>query len=197
MRSFYDDYIIERRSFDSFDVADNVFDNRDAINQIKTITDFNAVDRSAVSYPIADDGNGNDNSRAAHQWFTSNRTQNGRFRFMLPPTTAAEHTLPAMTINGIRAGDVERTVFKPRYRQDENRLELIVGSDYTALLVDNFDDKYGNSYFKISINGTSIFNGKTLKLPKKYLKGKKIGDSVSVNYSGINEKGQPRFFINY
>lgn len=84
-----------------------------SFNEFMRLTDFNALtdimDNKKkgmfypISYPIASDGRGSNNSNASHQWFIANRSmgENGSttewsVKYTLPVATSKNPTLPAL-----------------------------------------------------------------------------------------------------
>jgi len=80
-----DTYAIEKKSYDELVADESVFDKK-ALDGVKLICDYNYLgeNRNLVSYPIADDGNSKKTSVGSLQWFTDNRTTNGKFKQVLP-----------------------------------------------------------------------------------------------------------------
>lgn len=97
------DYIIDRKTYNNYEISDALFTGdknsvvSKAFGDLKLITCYSYVSGYKISYPIADDGENKANSKAAHQWFSSNRK--GRtFQRILPPLSENSEALllPAM-----------------------------------------------------------------------------------------------------
>ena len=103
LRKFDGEYQVVRETFDSYNVSEDLFQEKEALAQFKLISNYNYVQGKTVSYPIADDGKNNSNSKAPHQWFLSNRPQNKPYRYTLPKLDPVKNCssleLPAMTAN--------------------------------------------------------------------------------------------------
>ena len=100
LRKFDGNYQVTKDTFDSYDVNENLFKEKEAIAQIKLISNYDYVSGRNISYPIADDGKNRSNSKAPHQWFLSNRPQNQPYRYTLPmldpQNDSSSLELPAM-----------------------------------------------------------------------------------------------------
>ena len=84
LRKFDGDYQVTKEAFDSYDLNESLFTEKEALAQFKLISNYDYVIGRNVSYPIADDGKNKSNSKASHQWFLSNRPQNQPYRYTLP-----------------------------------------------------------------------------------------------------------------
>lgn len=97
------DYKINCNAYNDYAVTDSLFtdneknDVRKAFKDLKLITDYNYVKGLKIVYPIADNGENTPNSKAAHQWFSSNR-KGKTFQRILPPLSENPENLllPAM-----------------------------------------------------------------------------------------------------
>lgn len=91
-------YSLEKSKFTAHAVSDDVFSEHKALSDLKLITNYNYVLDKNISYPIADDGKGKKNSKAAHNWFSNNRTKNKTVRYVLPKLSpkVEDLYLPAM-----------------------------------------------------------------------------------------------------
>lgn len=98
-------YEIRKNPFASYEPFDMIIDDEtgerlidfssSAVEDMCTIARYDLVAGKNVSYPIANDGKNKANSTAAHQWFSSNRTTNGTYKYVLPVISAADLTLPS------------------------------------------------------------------------------------------------------
>ena len=105
-------YTVTGKTYADFAVTDALFSEREALRDLLRIVDLHYLDGRRVSYPIADNGRGGVNARAAHQWFSGNRIQGNRsraaaFRYVLHPLSddAEDLELPAMTAQAGGRGD--------------------------------------------------------------------------------------------
>lgn len=187
-------YCLTERKFDDYNITDELFSEKESVGQLKIISDYDFVSGKNVSYPIADNGKGNDNSTAAHQWFTSNRPQNGTFRFVLPKLSdnPADMELPAMTVGHFNSAESNNNSGSaPAYRSNKNFDDL--QKNYRCnVQITEIREKNGQkyAYFKI--------NGKTASVKAKYIPKEdcSVGRTISVTYKGLNDKGFPDFFVN-
>lgn len=191
-------YEIKENPFASYEPFDIIIDkdtnerlidfSSNAVKDMCTIARYDLVAGKTVSYPIADDGRNKANSPAAHQWFTSNRTQNEEFRYTLPVIESEDLTLPAAGYFSIGGGSKSGGKSYPSGGQSAYH----GGSDDKAVLKDNTQyqavltgrtrmDKHNNVYCYITINGKDADTVRQRDLPydlqglpAEKLKGKEI-----------------------
>ena len=202
VRTFADgDYRIERKVYQDFAPDRTLFSEAGAVADFLRIADYGYVSGRTVSYPIADDGRGTKNSKAAHQWFLSNRVQGNasrpsQFRYVLPPIAddPASLELPAMFASAADRG-WGRSSSAPAPARQSSAAALEGNKQYNAKIVGSFEDKYGNAFFKISVDGHTELGGKTCKIKQKYAGNRSVGDMIKVEYRGPNDRGVPQFFV--
>ena len=204
-------YQVEKKTIDDFAVSEALFTEKAAMRDFLRIADRAYVSGRNVSYPIADNGNGNANAPAAHQWFSSNRlpgnkTRPSQFRFVLHPLceNVDDLELPAMVNNAPdpvtntpkkQNGDRQFTA-RPQDNRASAENGLQVGKTYNAIIVSVFINRSGDEFFNLSVNGMTKINGKIISIPKRYANGKTIGDTVSVRYDGMKDQGFPKLWVN-
>ncbi len=203
-------YTLEQQRYNDFDISENLFDEKQAMREFKLIANREYLKGKNVSYPIADDGTGSKNAKAAHQWFASNRTQGNRrqaaqFRYVLHPLSEdpARLELPAMVAD-TSATDNYSHGNGGGYRQTPQTAAtagtniggLTVGKTYSAkILSETNPDAHGNTYYMLSVNGVTRIDRFALRVNKKNARGKRIGDEIRVLFKSINDNGAPYFWV--
>lgn len=205
-RSFKDGfYMVEHMDYESFDVSEDLFDEKKALWEFKQIANRKYLEGKNVTYPIADDGTGSKNARAAHQWFSSNRTQGNRqraaqFRYVLHPISenAGDLELPAMIAGGGSEGAYGENSGGARQGHASPGSAvtgLEIGKTYDAILLREVTDKHGITFYVISINDVSRAGRFDFRVNKRNVRGKRIGDTIKVKYNGANDSGAPKFWV--
>lgn len=114
------EYSIEKLSPDEC-LKTNPFDeNSRYFKEFMTITNFETAKGGKISYPIADDCRGSENSKAAHQWFVANRSYNGTTMewdicYTLPKVRSKDLSLPAYEKSGAQKSE------KYKQKSDKSR----------------------------------------------------------------------------
>lgn len=192
-----EDYGITEKLFDDYSISDTLFDEPETVSQLKQILKYDYVSGHNVSYPIADDGRGKSNSKAAHQWFSSNRPQDGTFLYVLPKISenASDLELPSMKANNAQAtaGNAQASAAKgsgsaspvePKY--DTSKLEA--NKHYIARCT---KITAGMSYAEFEVNGEKrqrIYND---HLPRDL----RVGQEIRVTCKGPNKFGFAWFWV--
>ena len=181
-----------------------------AADVLKIIANYNYAEKFTVSYPIADNGKGDDNAKASHQWFTQNKVSGNRgvpntFTDILPPMSedAADLRLfaymPGNTGTGGAIPVSGRTSHQGQARGgagniafDFSKFEL--NKTYAAIITRDVND----SQVDIRVCGERA------RVLKKFLKPEIAGNiqaairnatTIKVIFKGKNEKGYPSFSV--
>lgn len=178
-------------SYTDLVATESMFDPK-ALKMLKLVSDYNYVLNENVSYPIADNGKCNKNSKSAHQWFSSNRpTKPAVFKYVLPAVAenGSELKLPAMLFDMQQnVLDRKNSVVKNNYQSfDESK--FTVGEQYTAEFISKYNSKNGVEYANIVVKGVKV-SVKASYLPIHIKKG----NNILVRYDGLKGKF-PKFFI--
>lgn len=190
-------YSLEKNNFIDYGISDAVFSEQKALSDLKLISKYNYVIDKKVSYPIADDGKNRKNSKAAHNWFSSNRTKNRTVRYVLPKLSpkAEDLYLPAM-----KAPDGNFTLeqYKPKpsgNNSNFNFAKFEINKTYTAEITGNMNMDNGKTAVFIKVLGE-----KARVVPRDWQLDKhnfNVGDKVTVIFKGKNKNNDkfPDFWI--
>ncbi|MGN1118074.1 MAG: hypothetical protein ACI4RU_05630, partial [Acutalibacteraceae bacterium] len=178
-------YEIKESLFSSYEPFDIIIDDKTgerlidfsskAVEDMCTIARYDLVAGKTVSYPIANDGRNKPNSTAAHQWFSSNRTQANRtqvgtFKYILPEIKSADLTLPAaecLSTGDDSKSDKRSSSSNSHSNSHSNGKKAVLSENttYQAILTGECrTDKNNNIYCSITIDGKQADT-----VPKKYL----------------------------
>lgn len=195
-------YLLKKSDFSNYNVTDSVFEETEVLEKFKLIASYNYVLDEKVSYPLADDGQGKKNSKAAHNWFSNNRLQNNTFQFVLPKLTSnpEELRLPAMVSVGLgdnlsAAGFSRKGEKKPN---SNNRIsdfsKFDMDAEYKATVIRKFE-----SNNRIVVEFEVL--GETARIFPKDWQLKKFnfnsGEVIKVIFKGKNQNNPqyPFFFL--
>lgn len=190
-------YSITKNKFMDYEISDNIFSEQKALSELKLISNYNYVIDKKVSYPIADDGKNTKNSKAAHNWFSSNRTKNRTVSYVLPKLSSdpEDLQLPAMKApDGNRISPERYTQKTFEQKSDFNFSKFKIGITYVAE-VTRTENTY-NDKVKVFIK---VFGEQTSLIPldwqlKKYKFN--VGDKIKVEFKGKSKDNKyPKFWI--
>lgn len=192
-------YSLVKRDFTDYNVSDSIFAETDALEKFKLIATYDYVLDEKISYPLADDGRGGRNSKAAHNWFSNNRLQNNTFRFVLPRLTPnpEDLRLPAMVADGAedsgnKFGSQPKAASKPNSNSNGRIFDFdkfVMNNEYSATVIWK-SDKTGRIVVEIEILGerARIFPNDRILSQYNF----EAGDKVRVIFKGKNIKN-PQF----
>ncbi len=190
-------YSLEKGNFIDYGISDAVFSEHKSLMDLKLITNYNYVLNKNISYPIADDGKSRKNSKAAHNWFSSNRTKNRTVRYVLPKLSpkADDLYLPAMKALD---GNVVSEQHKPKAsggNSDFNFAKFENNKTYTAEVTGNRNMDNGKTAVFIKVLGE-----KARIIPRDWQMDKysfDVGCKITVIFKGRNKYNDkfPDFWI--
>lgn len=171
-------YEIKENPFASYEPFDMIIDDEtgerlidfssNAVEDMRTIARYDLVAGETVSYPIANDGGNKANSTAAHQWFSTNRTTNNTYKYILPVINSADLTLPAVGyFSTAKSGgrSYSGNSHSAPHSGGYDKAVLNENTRYQAVLTGRSrTDKNNNIYCSITIDGKQADT-----VPKKYL----------------------------
>lgn len=190
-------YSLESSSFGDYDISDVIFSEQKALSDLKLISNYNYVIDKKISYPIADDGENGENSKAAHNWFSSNRTKYRTVSYVLPKLSpkADDLYLPAMKAPD---GDIVSEQYKPKAsggKSDFNFSKFELNKTYVAEVTGNRSLDNGKTAVFIKVLGE-----KARVIPRDWQLDKysfDVGSTITVIYKGRNNRNDkfPDFWI--
>lgn len=188
-------YSLTQNQYIDYDIDDSIFSEKKAVSELKLIADYNYVIDKKVSYPIADDGKNNDNSKAAHNWFSGNRAE-GTFLYVLPRLSdkPEDLQLPAMKApNGNRTSEqYTHKTFEQKSNFNFSKLKIGITYDAEVTRTENIYNDKVKVFIKVLGEQTSL-----IPLDWQLKKYKlNVGDKIKVEFKGKSKDNKyPKFWI--
>ena len=189
-------YSLAKNDFMDYDISDTIFSEQKALTDLKLITNYAYVLDKNISYPIADDGKNRKNSKAAHNWFSNNRTKNRTVSYVLPKLSpkAEDLYLPAMKAtdrNFVSKEHKKNSSGKPNF----NFLKFESNQTYVAEVTGKVNMDNGKMTVFIKVDGE-----KARVIPRDWQLDKykfNVGDEIKVEFKGKNRYNDkfPEFWI--
>ena len=204
-------YSLNKMSFADYavteDETDELFDRR-ALADFMLISDYSLTvdgsnERIRIAYPMGEklSGKNSINDRAGHQWFTSNRAADGKFRDVLPRISANVEEMRLYNVVGkqievLQKG--EKRSPKKHYSDTGSSAVLVEGERYQAKIIGHFTSKNGKERIKIEVCGLRD-NLPAVWFPQRIqqdLDGAVASqDTVWVTFRGTNTDGYRQYQV--
>ena len=173
-------YLLSKKSFADYELTGDeisrLFDKK-ALNDFRRITDYSLTvdetekgssERIRIAYPMGEKltGKNNVNDRAGHQWFTSNRTADGKFRDVLPHIGSETADMRLYDVVGRQEvvqqggqGKGKKAFSQSNFHSKNNVVSaasesgLVVGQKYQASIVKHYLNKNNVEMIVIEVSG--------------------------------------------